>query len=115
MPPEQPEELERATETFKRHFSHCSGALPFYPGIGRTLLPPTWARPALIVPLDGNYVVEEPYVNRPIPWLTAAFASQLPRFLKYLDLVKPALDFSSLPKEDVDGVTPYLPNRFFGA
>lgn len=108
------DELDYATDVFRRAFSHSSGGIPFYPGSGRALLPPTWNRPALVVPLDGNYVVEDPPKNRPVPWLIDGFSRQLPKFLRYLDIVKPALDFSCLPKHDTDGVTPYLPNGFFG-
>lgn len=106
-------ELDSASATFRRAFN-CNGAVPYYPAVGRVLLPTTWERPALVVPLDGHYVVETPVINRPVPWLAETFATSLPAFLDMLAIVKPHLDFADLPNSDVDGRTPYLPNGFFG-
>jgi hypothetical protein len=113
-PSSEPDELEYAADLFRKRFAHCSGALPFYPGIGRALLPPAWTRPALIIPLDGHYVVEDPVVNRPVSWLAERFSRQMPEFLQTLDLLKPSLDFGDLPRSDIDGIVPYFPNSFFG-
>lgn len=108
------DELQHAIGVFQKNFSYCSTALPFFPGIGRVLLPPTWERPALVVPLDGHYVVQERVDERPIPWVQQMFADRLGNFTHVLETVKPYLDFDSLPKTDVDGITPFLPNSFFG-
>jgi len=42
--------LDDAIAAFKGAFPHCYGAIPYFPEIGRSLLPPNWERPALIVP-----------------------------------------------------------------
>jgi predicted O-methyltransferase YrrM len=112
--PNPAQALTGAVEVLQRQFPNSTGALPFFPGIGRTLLPPDWRRPALVVPLDGHYVVEHPVINRSCSWLVDLFARSKVEFLKTLGLAKTKLDFSSLPKRDMDGVTPFFPNSFFG-
>jgi hypothetical protein len=114
QPRTPPDELEQAAEVFRRRFPHSSGILPYYFSVGRALLPPDWQRPALVVPLDGQYVVEEPVTNRPLRWLEERFARDLPAFRQLLAAVMPTLDPGSLPRSDLDGKTPFFPNSFFG-
>ncbi|MBV9829825.1 MAG: class I SAM-dependent methyltransferase [Alphaproteobacteria bacterium] len=107
-------ELGRADEAFRRGFPHSSGAVPYFHAAGRGLLPPQWTRPALVVPLDGHYVVEDPVINRPVSWLRTAFARDLPGFKRRLDGLRTVFDAASLPNHDIDGVTPFFPNPYFG-
>ena len=108
------EEFEAAIRTFRSRFHHAASAMPFFPGVGRTLLPPDWKRPALLVPLDGHYVVQHPVATRPIAWLEKSFEARSERFLSWLGTVKGSLDPASLPKSEIDASTPYLPNPYFG-
>lgn len=106
------DELAWASAVFAKRFSSCTGAVPYYPYAGRILVPPDW-RPALVVPLDGDYVIETPAVNRPTPWMVESFAADLPRFIKAVESVKPHLEFSDLPIAD-DGIRPFFHNGYFG-
>jgi hypothetical protein len=107
-------ELQQANAVFRGKFPHSAGAIPYFHSVGRGLLPPEWSRPALIVPLDGHYVVEQPVVNRPVSWLSREFAADLPAFLGLLDKVRDALDAAAFPNHDLDGTIPYFPNPYFG-
>ena len=107
-------ELQQAIDTFRQRFRAASGAVPYYPGASRVFLPPDWQRQAVVVPIDGAYVIEHPVTNRPVPWLAAAFERQLGKFLQTLARVKPSFSPWGFPRSDIDGVTPYFPNGFFG-
>lgn len=106
-------ELQQAVDIFRQKFRHALGPAPFYPA-GRILLPPDWKRLALAVPIDGAYVVEAPSVNRPVSWLDDAFARDLDKLLQRLAAVKTGFNPRSFPNSDLDGITPYFPNGFFG-
>jgi predicted O-methyltransferase YrrM len=48
-----------------------------------------------------------------VSWLVDRFAADMQSLLRTLDAVRPSLEFS-LPSRDVDGLTPFFPNSFFG-
>lgn len=106
-------ELQEAADVYRRRFRFSVGAAPFY-SVGRILMPPDWQQAAVTVPIDGDYVIESPLVNRPVSWLDAALARNLDKFLQTLAAISPALDTSAFPDSDVDGMTPYFPNGYFG-
>jgi hypothetical protein len=113
-PASEQSDLLAATDVFKRRFPHASGGIPYYSAVNRVLLPPDWKRPGLVVPLDGEYVAQNTPAPWPLKWLSEAFARDLDWFLSNLAQVKFAIRRASFPDKDIDGITPYFPNRFFG-
>lgn len=108
------DDFERALAVLRKRFPQAANVVPYFPAVGRGLLPPDWTRPALILPLDGHYVVQDPPAQPSVSWLAEAFAQRQEDFLRVLGEVRVGLDRGQFPNHDIDGVTPYFPNSFFG-
>lgn len=104
-------EIESDLQKSAQHFQGAATVVPFYT-IGRILMP-GGQQPALAVPLDGNYVVAENLNRSPYSWMMNRMESNHANYQSFSEQMKAYEDFSDVRGEDIDGITPYLPNGFF--
>jgi predicted O-methyltransferase YrrM len=93
-------------------FAGSLAAIPFYHG-GKTLYP-GGKQPARVVPLDGEYVIADPLSREPYQWLMKKLDQDIETYQKCAESIKTYSDFSDLPSKDIDGITAFHPNNYFG-
>ena len=92
-------------------FPYASSFVPYYTN-GRILLPHEFSSPAVVVPIDGEYVVAAPLPRNPIVYFVDKFEEMMPKFNDHLSRSL-EISMGDVPRFDVDGITPFSPNPFF--
>ena len=103
----------RITRFTQERFPYSYGFMPAYTN-GLSLLPPDHKHLAIVVPIDGEYVLATPRRRHSFASIEREFAGQEAAYFSSLQEITSCACIEDLPDRDLDGMTPFFPNSYFG-